>query len=48
MLLATLIGPWVVSSGFIALTKALHFSLYEALHLVVMDLLIPAALTCSE
>ena len=47
MLLATLIGPWVVSSGFIALTKVLHFSLYEALHLAVMDLLVvPTALTC--
>ena len=36
MLLAALIGPWVIGSGFFALTKASYFSLYEALHLVVM------------
>ena len=47
MLLATLIGPWVIGSGFIALTKASYFSLYEALHLVVMGLLVvPTALAC--
>ena len=49
MLLASLIKPWVISSGFIALTKASHFSLYKVLYLIVMGLPVaPTALACLD
>lgn len=47
MIIFTLILPWVAGSIFIGLTKTSYFSLYEALHLVTMGLLvIPIAHGC--
>lgn len=47
MVISTLIVPWVVGGAFIALTKLPYFSLYEALHLLMMALLVtPMALGC--
>ena len=47
MVSTTLIIPWVLGSVFVALTKFSYFSMHEALHLVVMGLLVaPTALGC--
>jgi hypothetical protein len=40
MVMFTLIIPWLAGSVFIALTKLSYFSLYEALHLLAMGLLV--------
>lgn len=47
MVVSTLIMPWVAGSIFIALTKFSYLSMYEALHLLMMGLLVtPCALGC--
>lgn len=47
MVVSTLIVPWVVGGVFIAVSKLPYFSLYEALHLLMMGLLVtPMALGC--
>ncbi|GAC1603338.1 MAG: hypothetical protein NVS3B25_31990 [Hymenobacter sp.] len=47
MVMCTLVLPWVVGGAFIALTKIPYFSLHEALHLLVMGLLVlPMVLGC--
>jgi len=47
MVISTLIVPWVAGGAFIAATKLGYLSLYEALHLLMMGLLVtPMALGC--
>ena len=47
MVLNTLLLPWMVGSAFIALTKYPYFSVQEAVHLLMMGLLVaPLALGC--
>lgn len=47
MVVSTLIVPWVVGGTFIALSRGPYLSLYEALHLLIMGLLVtPMALGC--
>ena len=47
MVVSTLIVPWVAGSVFIALSKFSYLSMYEALHLMMMGLLVtPCALGC--
>jgi hypothetical protein len=47
MVISTLVTPWIVGGAFIALTKLPYISVHEALHLLIMGLLVmPLALAC--
>lgn len=47
MVISTLVVPWVLGGGFIALAKLHYLTVYETLHLLMMGLLItPMALGC--
>ncbi|WP_046242403.1 hypothetical protein [Hymenobacter terrenus] len=47
MVVTTLGVPWVAGGAFVALTKLPYFSIFEALHLLMMGLLVmPLALGC--